>query len=536
MEVRSPPFPKAVPMYEERAKNAQEWADQLGHTPYNFISLTTDSISVGMLERVAPDLTSVLHGEDPAFPQAAETGFRLGGLNALGDGTINAFLPFLTGNIEQELPDSRRSSLGRNPKRSPLEDFPWIFHPAKARGYVTSWQSTHMDIWSLRLTGFETTPWDMDIRLMTKMHVESLPCSDIQSTLCLKYVKDLAEQGRSASLPIFAMCHMMDTHVENAYAMRHIEGPYLEFLKWYWSAEAENIAGNTILYIGSDHGPRYGGLRKEREGKVMERRPYGYLFLPPKLLKERPDVVKHLRANEHALTTYRDVRRTVASLLSMSDVIEPAICAEETDQCEVSLANQDIPIDRTCDSATIEPAWCSCVSHTDLEIPQHIEPLLISALGCLSNHLDSNSDLDQCTKQSILSIDKLSALTLPKSMLAFKGSKDRDGYVPDVDMKLVDISKLLIGEYVVSITTQPDSPAAAVDFAHYDVSLDLPWMEKTLMLDKNGDIVFKDAPDFLVPDSCKPSVITRTDEYRNTLVCTPVSSTVENFCICKVQS
>ena len=70
-----------------------------------------------------------------------------------------------------------------------------------------------------------------------------------------------------------------------------------------------NLMDDTILFLFSDHGIRFGDLRNTFSGTIEERLPFVYLYLPKNY--KTSEIHKNLVINSHRLTTPFDIHATL---------------------------------------------------------------------------------------------------------------------------------------------------------------------------------------------------------------------------------
>jgi len=115
----------------------------------------------------------------------------------------------------------------------------------------------------------------------------------------------------------------------------------------------QNQLNRTALIILSDHGMRWGDIRKTDQGKIEERMPFAYFFFPLWFATSYPTHMKNLQTNAKKLTTPYDIHETLKNLLDMNSVVHDKISRG------MSLFSK-IPQHRTCAMAGIEEHWCIC--------------------------------------------------------------------------------------------------------------------------------------------------------------------------------
>lgn len=77
----------------------------------------------------------------------------------------------------------------------------------------------------------------------------------------------------------------------------------------------DRLLDNAVVLVLSDHGLRFGDIRKTRVGWFEERMPAFYARLPPGYAAVRPDHRAALVANRHRLTSPFDLHLTLKQLL-----------------------------------------------------------------------------------------------------------------------------------------------------------------------------------------------------------------------------
>ena len=125
---------------------------------------------------------------------------------------------------------------------------------------------------------------------------------------------------------------------------------FLEFL------ENNGYLNRTILILMSDHGARFSDVRATVQGKVEERMPYFAFRFPPWLERQHPEIVRNVRTNANRLTTPFDIHATFHDILNYTGGGVGNIA-----QRGISIF-KEIPKERTCAHAGIEPHWCACLA------------------------------------------------------------------------------------------------------------------------------------------------------------------------------
>ncbi len=146
-----------------------------------------------------------------------------------------------------------------------------------------------------------------------------------------------------------------------------IDDHLLHFLENFKRNKA--LSSSTILILFSDHGARYGSIRKSVKGLLHERNPFFSIYLPGLFEERYPDQARSLRENSNKISTPMDVHETLKNLLDLEQT-NAATTAKQTKFSggrSTSLF-RPIPATRNCNQAGVEPHWCSCLKRTQLAV------------------------------------------------------------------------------------------------------------------------------------------------------------------------
>lgn len=170
----------------------------------------------------------------------------------------------------------------------------------------------------------------------------------------LNYLTDFFDKYKN--LPKFAFAFSGEHDNQPA---EQSDEDLLDFLK---SMRRNRNFNNTLLIVMSDHGARYNGNRHSIEGKLEERLPMMSFVLPPWFRKKYPNLMKNLQSNADRLTTPFDLYYTIWSVLD----IELTKQKTHYHHRGISLF-KEIPLNRTCVSAGVDPHWCTCQQYKDAD-------------------------------------------------------------------------------------------------------------------------------------------------------------------------
>lgn len=80
----------------------------------------------------------------------------------------------------------------------------------------------------------------------------------------------------------------------------------------------------------SDHGIRWGDIRKTYQGQMEERLPFVIITLPKWLKETYPVAAANLKKNVRRLTTPFDLHETLKDLLDVNNLNKPRTIINET--------------------------------------------------------------------------------------------------------------------------------------------------------------------------------------------------------------
>lgn len=165
-------------------------------------------------------------------------------------------------------------------------------------------------------------------------------------------------------------------------------------------------------------------------GWLEERLPFIFIWLPEWFKTRYPDIVQNLKINRNRLTNPYDLHMTLKHVLELSGRIDNLPPAQSCAECQSLFT--EIPWNRSCEEASIEPHWCTCIPFTTTE---KSKPVVREAVKFVLNYI--NQDLDKNARTN--SSKRLCAhLTLKNIILAKKSETFLDNTTnPYVDYLLI---------------------------------------------------------------------------------------------------
>ncbi|GIX99190.1 uncharacterized protein CDAR_258891 [Caerostris darwini] len=317
--------------------------------PLNVIFLGIDSISHLNFLRHFPKSQKYL--SDFLSPITME------GYTKVGDNTFPNLVPLLTGHFYQHYYDEVHN------KSMFFDDVEFSWKIFSKLGYRTllAEDAPKIATFNYFRNGFKSPPTDYYYRPFA-LAVEKSDLKAKSKSQCfgskmemeviydyLKSFTDTMGQNR----PFFAFLFLARlTHDVFNYA-GYADEPTYQLLKYL---NESKILNNTMLVFFSDHGIRYGQIRKTRIGQYEERMPFMHFILPKWFLNEHKTIKKNLIKNTKRLTTPFDIHATTCHLASL---MSGDFQWDSKQKPGISLF-KEVPNNRTCSEAGITPHWCTC--------------------------------------------------------------------------------------------------------------------------------------------------------------------------------
>ncbi|XP_050679770.1 uncharacterized protein LOC126975768 isoform X2 [Leptidea sinapis] len=353
----------------------------------------------------------------------------LHGYNILGDGTPAALLPILTGKTELELPDVRKKAKNNDT----LESIPFIFYKAAEDGYRTAFYEDMpwIGTFNYRFKGFQRQPSDHYLRalLMDETTKGKIWLRQPKRRYCFgdspqyKIMFNLTEQLFMLHGKKFCFTFIVDiTHDDFNYITTSDED-FVDFLRNFLKL---GRGEDTMMLVFGDHGPRYAKVRATLQGRLEERMPLMAIRLPDALRRRHPHAQASLEANVDVLTTAHDVHATVLDAMDLRKYWNP-YRINGADLTRGLTLLEEIPKNRSCSEAGIEPHWCSCltwenISHEDV-IYTKTANVLVDYINSLTEYMRS-----RCEIRTLTNIEWVMRQRVNNGVLTFVEAKDADGY------------------------------------------------------------------------------------------------------------
>ena len=286
--------------------------------------------------------------------------FEMTGYNKVGDNTNKNMGPVFSGHYFAELEEICRRENG--------SQFRSVLHEFADRGY----RLTHAEeddhfyiqqcIANNHVIDYSTLKAHRQMHIYKDIWTSKFCLGSIKHIeFILEYIKRFAIQYRK--VPTFILSHLSRLTHDDLNGASYADSSYVRYLK---HLKLEGIFNNSILIMMGDHGYRFGRFRNTRIGYLEERLPYLSIAVPEWFRRKYPTAIKNLKINHKRLTTNFDIHATLKEILKLqSDSQFDPI--GNLNQRGISLFHE-IPLERTCDHATLLPHWCTCMSHAPVDV------------------------------------------------------------------------------------------------------------------------------------------------------------------------
>ncbi|XP_035225967.1 uncharacterized protein LOC118198414 [Stegodyphus dumicola] len=332
------------PQVEERCEKSA--SKRLTKTPLNIIVVGIDSISKLNFERHFKTTSEFVRNNLKMF--------EFHGYMKVADNTFPNLTPMLTGHFIKHYYTSKN-------KDRYFDDLDFIWKNFSVMGYRTllAEDAPDMATYNYVKNGFQFPPTDYFFRPFT-IAIEDTPWHKRSKVDCLQAkpeIKVLFDYLRSflstmESRPYFAFTWAARLTHGKLNKAGLADKPAFELLS---DIKNMGLLNKSMLIFMSDHGIRFGGIRKTYIGKVEERMPFLFISFPPWFLQAYPKIAQNLELNQYRLTTPFDIHETFVDLYQM---MSNDYNYSHTPY-GISLF-KEIPVERNCNSAFILPHWCVC--------------------------------------------------------------------------------------------------------------------------------------------------------------------------------
>ncbi|EDV48332.1 uncharacterized protein LOC6553447 [Drosophila erecta] len=317
-----------------------------------------DSISRMTLELTMPRMYEYLNNQH---------WFELQGYNKMGDNTFPNLMAILTG-FNKTYANARCHP----DKVRGLDACPFIWKDFKDKGYTTAYAEdwSKFSTFDYSSSGFFNPPTDVYGRpLVLAVENELRITQQGQMPYCLgrkpasEYIYDLGVQFTmvNRNSTFFGM-FWTNTFSHNDFSMPSVMDERM--VKYMRTLDKNGIMDNTIIIFFSDHGTRFGPLRKLDSGFVDERLPFIYIRVPRWIREKYPKLLRNLQVNRNRLTSPYDIHASLRHILELDTPKDRLPRPEGCSTCHSVF--EEVDWSRNCSQAGIEEHWCTCDTFSEV--------------------------------------------------------------------------------------------------------------------------------------------------------------------------
>lgn len=338
--------------------------------------------------------------------------------------------------------------------------YPFIWNQFRNSGYVTAFMedTPSVGIFTYRLKGFSSVPTD---HYMRPFFVDAEPDFKKHKPYCIgslprhKIMLDYARHVYTVykDRPKFVFGFHGEISHDSYNLVGAADDDLSQWLEWF---QVNGHLNNTLLIIMSDHGHRFAEIRNTHQGKLEERLPWFSFVLPPWFQQAHPRALANLRTNIHRLTTPFDIYPTLGNVIHFEGTATP-----DVSQRSVSLF-KEVPAERTCADAFIEPHWCACLEWEKLETTDKtVKRAALEFVKFINKYNSQHSDL--CSELRLEAVLWAARLLPSKALRKFHNAADLDGFVPNMSGNLA----ITMEVYQIKLAVQPGGGLFEVSLTYH---------------------------------------------------------------------
>lgn len=256
-----------------------------------------------------------------------------------------------------------------------LEKCTMVWKDYNAAGYATAYAEDEASMHTFNYfgTGFVDPPTDYYFRyfaLAAEKHVKVQKRNGLTACVGPRHYADHIYQygldfaSKYKNNPSFGLFWTNSFSHDDLSMSSAMDTRVLHYLKQLQTLE---ILNSSIVIFFSDHGMRFGPIRKTFIGWLEERLPFLYIWLPESFRDAHPEIVQNLRINRDRLSSPFDLHVTLQHILKMSGGYEPDFVpfSASCPNCQSLL--EELPFDRSCSDAGVSKEWCTCTNFEEVD-------------------------------------------------------------------------------------------------------------------------------------------------------------------------
>lgn len=393
---------------------------------YSVLLLGADSLSRNNMKRSLPHTLRYLLSQMNAI--------MMNGVNSVGEDTLNNVIPLLTGQHSEEV---LNGCWGGDEHFWDNCTFIWTMFANAGYRTLYAEDSPKLSTFNYLKLGFLEQPTDYYTRPFILPfekelgHKKPLNCHycvgpSLEAEVLLNYTRDFVITFRDELYFAFTWINSL-TH---DYAATRWAGDEI-FLQFFKSLYEGGHLDNTIVVFLSDHGMRWGSIRRTFAGLLEGRLPGYVWYFPRSLSLQNPEFVRIFKDNAFRLTTPLDVYATLRSVLDFATF--PAFSSHDFERAtrkkynDSRTASKDsrmaslftpIPLNRTCNETGMPMQWCSCLERTPISTSKSPVPQVAKAVVREINRI-LEPYADRCASLRLLRVDTA-------YMHILRGPKEKD--------------------------------------------------------------------------------------------------------------
>lgn len=116
------------------------------------------------------------------------------------------------------------------------------------------------------------------------------------------------------------------------------------------------VLKKTVVFFLSDHGSRYGDIRKTYQGFFEVNLPFLYVYLPEQFKNKYVSLYTTFKKNSNRLTSAFDIHETLHDIASLD-------YGSKVNNCTGTSLFREIPTTRSCEQAGIPVEFCVCAQN-----------------------------------------------------------------------------------------------------------------------------------------------------------------------------
>ncbi|ALC46716.1 CG15695 [Drosophila busckii] len=375
---------KTVPKPSKRRPNVLLWG--------------MDSISRMNFERTMPIMHKYL--KDKQW-------FELQGYNKMADNTFPNLMALLTG-----FNYSRSEDVCNPYKVGALDSCPLLWKDYKRQGYMTAYAEDwgRFSTFNYKKRGFLKPPTDfyahphvLAIEHELKIVIDTGIPYCVGRRHYAEYIYDMALQFTEVykNHSTFGMFWANSFSHNNFALPSSMDSKILEYMQ---KLNQTGTFDSSIVIFFSDHGMRFGPLRRLESGFLEERMPIMYIWLPLWFRAEYPEFVRALKLNRNRLTSPYDIHATLRHILDLEQPLAQLPRPEGCPACHSVF--YEITKERDCPMAGIDGHWCTCLHFERLPNDDSTSKIIAGQLvAAINDYIVQRNLTDICHTLNLTNIE-----------------------------------------------------------------------------------------------------------------------------------